>query len=249
MVVVQKKIIGFLALLLMINISWATPPTLSIAVAANFQETLQKLVHVFEQENNVHFIISSASTGELFAQIMQSAPYDMAFLADKKHAILLEKSKKALMGTRWTYAIGQLVLWKPEATDANPANESDLDHFSEGNIALANPDFAPYGFAAQQVLKKRNCWEKLYSHFVFGNSVSQAYHFVATGNAKIGFVAYSEVIDKPGIWIIPQSLYTPLTQQAVILPRAKNNPMAWKFKQFLQSESAKTLIKRDGYDL
>ena len=246
------RLIFLSVLLLMTKITFAEP-ILSIAVAANFEGTLQKLITTFQHEphqSSVNIVISSASTGELCAQIIHGAPYDLALLADKEHLVLLEKNGTTIPHTQWIYAIGKLVMWNP-TTDHRLTRQDliALTYSTSSKIALANPDFSPYGLAAKQTLQALHLWQKLYPQFVFGNSVSQATNFVATRNAKLGFIAYSEVLHDPYLWIIPASLYSPLKQYAVLLQHAKNHPDAWRFKAFMQSAKAKEIIRKDGYGI
>ncbi len=244
--ILQKILLGII--LLTAQIAWAEP-TLSIAVTADFEPTLQKIATQFQAQHQVKILISSASTGVLYAQIMHGAPYDLFLAADQQHPLLLAKADKIIPGSRATYAIGQLTLYQPNATQA--VTEQRLIHFKQGKIALANPDFAPYGLAAKQTLQHMQLWGQLMPHLVFGESVSQAYGFIATGNVQMGFVALSQVQppQPSSVWIVPQSFYSPLNQQAVLLLHAQNNPEAVAFMQFLHSQSIQSLIQRAGYGI
>ncbi len=220
--------------------------TISIAVAANFSPTLEKIVTKFQKKNHAKISISSASTGVIYAQIMQGAPYDIFFSADQLHPELLEEQGKIIPGSRFTYAIGKLVLYSSQAT--RPLQEQDLTSFRAGKIAIANPDFSPYGLAAKQTLQHLQLWTTLLPHFVFGESISQTYSFVATGNAQLGLLALPQVVtQQSSIWLVPQSMYSPIIQQVVLLQQAKYNTDAIAFEEFLHSETVKKIIEEDGY--
>lgn len=221
-----------------------------IAVAANFTDTSRSLAEQFEQATGHHAIISYGSTGKLYAQITNGAPYDVFLAADSERPALLEQQGLTVNGSRFTYASGKLVLWSPHPQRF----EHGPDYLSGGDfqrLAMANPQTAPYGLAARQVLERLSLWPTLQPRLVRGDSIAQAFQFVATGNADAGFVALSQVQSWPdqdgSVWDIPPALYQPITQQAVLLNRGQDNPAATAWLEFLRSDQARTLIQQSGY--
>jgi molybdate transport system substrate-binding protein len=223
---------------------------LRIAVAANFRVTADALLKHFTQRSGYSGTLSSGSTGQLYAQIRQGAPFDVFLAADADRPRLLESQGLAVPGTAFTYAVGKLVLWSPGrdlSEDPTALLEGNFRH-----LALANPDTAPYGAAARQVLQHLGLWSKLRSRVVQGQDVGQTYQFIATGNAELGFVALSQLrlagqVSPRHCWVVPQRLYRPLEQQAVLLKRARDHAAARSFLEFLRGERARDLIRRDGY--
>lgn len=221
-----------------------------VAVASNFSETLKVLAKAFAQESGHRVTVIPGSTGKLYAQVNHGAPFDAFFSADVRRAQLLEKHNLALPGSRFTYAIGKIVLWSPDA-DYIDAHGAALSNQPYKHIAIANPKLAPYGKAAQEVLKAFNLWQSLPGQLVQGENIAQTYQFVKSRNASLGFVALSQ-LKKPGqaiegsFWLVPQTMYTPIEQQAVQL---KDNPTAQQFITFVQSDAAIEIIKSYGYDV
>jgi molybdate transport system substrate-binding protein len=228
----------------------ASATELTIAVAGNFSEPIKILSHRFEAETGTIVIMSFGSTGKHYTQIKNGAPFDIFFAADKKHPELLEKEGLVVSGSRFTYAIGKVVLWSPEPSLVDASG----DILSKGDfkfLAIANPRLAPYGKAAQEVLTARKDWNKLSSRFVQGKDITQTFQFVQSKNAELGFIAYSQ-IKKPGktiagsFWDIPQNLYTPIEQQVVLL---KDSKTARAFITFISSTESKKIIREYGYSL
>ena len=215
--------LGFLCLFFCASISAGE---IHVAVAANFLGTMNEVAAQFEQTTGSHVIVSSGSTGSLYAQIENGAPYDIFLSADSEATRRLESAGTAVAGSRFAYAIGKLALWSadPKRVDqgGKVLRSSEIKH-----LAIPNPDIAPYGAAAQQVLQRMGLWESLKPRLVQGESVAQTFQFVAGGNAEAGFVAYSQVKESHNVgscWIVPQEMYSPLEQQAVLLQRARDNP-------------------------
>ena len=223
---------------------------IQVAVASNFSGPLKYLARQFEQHTSHKIIVISGSSGKLYAQIIHGAPYDAFFSADHRRPKLLEQNNLALKNTRFTYAIGKLILWSP---DPNLINHSSEVLFSRSfqHIAMANPRLAPYGLAAKQVLQKLELWESLKNKMVRGENIGQAFQFVKSGNTPLGFVARSQVVtpSRPltgSLWEIPDSYYTPIQQQAVQL---KDNPVSYEFLAFVQSQAAQKTIQSFGYGI
>lgn len=221
-----------------------------VAVASNFTKPMTMLASKFEQETGHKVILSFDSTGKHYAQITNGAPFDMFFAADVERPRLMEAAGKIVPGSRFTYAIGRLVLWSPHA-DYVDRHGMILEQGEFKRLAIANPRLAPYGLAAQQVLQTRGLWNTVKSRLVRGENIGQAFHFVASGNAEMGFVALSQIrrpknVNQGSYWNVPQSLYRPIRQQAVML---NENDAARAFLKFVRSPQARKLIEEFGYDL
>lgn len=222
-----------------------------IAVAANFTDTTRQLITAFAEATGLEAVASYGSTGKLYAQIDNGAPFDVFLAADSHRPELLEKSGQGVAGTRFTYARGKLALWTPTpGTFEDPKAWLESGEFAR--LAIANPKTAPYGFAAQEVLTKMDLWDSLQSRLVRGDSIAQTFQFVATTNAQSGFVALSQVRawDSQGgsLWMIPQSYYSPINQQAILLTRSESNRAAHQWIEFLRSDTAKNIIEEFGYE-
>ena len=213
--------------------------SLKIGVASNFRSTLDKMVSKFNIAHGVNVQISAASTGTLFAQVQNGAPFDILFAADRLRPALLEAEGHTRH--RKTYAYGQLVFWTPKG----PASETSFQHYKK-TIAIANPKFAPYGIAAMDLLKFMKIKPR---RLVYGNNVSQAFNFVRTGNASAGLVALSQVthlnIPKDQFWAVPIEFHTPIEQQLVVLKAASKLSELFLAHTF-SSESSKLIIE-SGY--
>ncbi len=240
-------------LALLLALLW-TPPTpadeLRVAVASNFVDTLKQLAARFEQTSVHKLVISQGSTGKHYAQIRNGAPFHMFFAADSRRPSLLEQEGLAISGSRFTYAHGSLVLWslKPNYVD----NAGKILHTGKfRHLAIANPRLAPYGQAAQAVLQSLGLWQTIRHRVVRGENVNQAFHFVMSGNAELGFVARSQLSKltertQGSLWLIDPSLYPKIEQQAVLLT---NDEAAQQFTDFIKSTEGRTIIKRHGYDV
>ena len=222
---------------------------LRVAVASNFTRAMTSLAQQFEKDTGHKVKLVFGSTGKHYAQIRNGAPFDAFFAADKKRPQLLEDEGLAVPGSRFNYALGKLVLWSPEAGYVDPAGKV----LSDGNyyhLAIANPKLAPYGRAAKEVLQSHGLWNSLKDKAVRGENIGQAFQFVNSGNAELGFVAYSQ-IKQPAqaivgsYWEVPQSLYTPIEQQAVLL---KDNKATRDFISYVRSKPALEIIQNYGYD-
>jgi molybdate transport system substrate-binding protein len=237
----------FICLLLFLP-SYALADTIRVAVASNFSEPIKAIAARYESHTGHRLLLVFGSTGKHYAQIKNGAPFELFLAADTSRPQLLEKQRIAIDGSRFTYARGRLVLWSPSNNYVDNKGIV-LDSGEYRHLAIANPKLAPYGKAAQEVLESRGLWENLQRRMVRGESIGQTYQFVRSGNAELGFVAYSQInrpnhITTGSYWVIPQTLYKPIEQQAVLL---KENIVARDFMSFLQTQEVKTLIKRYGY--
>ena len=221
-----------------------------IAVAANFTDVTRQIVPLFEQATGHTTRISYGSTGMLFSQIENGAPFDVFLAADTRRPVKAEAEGLAVPGSRFIYARGKLVLWSVKQ-GAFEAGESFLKRGEFAHAAIANPETAPYGLAARQVMEHLGVWQTLQPRLVRGDSIAQTFQFVATGNAEIGFVAWSQVKawqGTPGTtWEIPADDYAPIEQAAVLLRRGANNPAARAFLAFLKRDSTRAVIEHFGY--
>ncbi|MGC2461014.1 MAG: molybdate ABC transporter substrate-binding protein [Steroidobacteraceae bacterium] len=226
---------------------------LDIAVAANFYGTLQRLAPKFEQAGGNRLLLSSGASGQFYTQIREGAPFDVLLSADSDRPKQLETEGLAVAGSRFTYAIGTLVLWSPKAGVVDRDGKV-LRAGAYRMLGIADPRNAPYGAAAQQVLTALGLWDKLNQDkkLAIGENINQAWQFAATGNVDMAFVALSQVSDGKMIsgsyWLPPQTLYAPLNQDAVILTRTSKRPAAEAFLKWLrQDPKAVATIKAAGY--
>lgn len=220
-----------------------------VAVAANFTEPAKEIAAAFRKKTGHVAILSFGSSGAFYTQLSHGAPFEVFLSADADRPRKAEQEGLAAPGSRFTYAIGRLVLYSatPGLVDAKGAV---LRRGRFTHIAIADPVTAPYGAAAVQAMQKLGVYPALASKLVKGSSITQAYQFVATGAAELGFVAVSQVIAVPGgsRWPVPKTLHAPIEQQAVLLKTGAKNPAALAFARFLLSAPAIAIIRRYGYD-
>lgn len=223
----------------------------TVAVASNFTVTAKALVAEFEAQSGHRVALSFASTGKLYTQILYGAPFDALLAADELRPLLAEREGLAVAGSRFTYARGKLVLASVDPALAATSPAALSGSFSGGKIALANPATAPYGAAAVEVMQALGVYDALQPRLVRGDNIAQAYQFMVTKNAPLGFVALAQVInnDQASWWQVPEDLYTPLLQDAVLLKRGAGNAAAQAFMAFLKSTAARTMIAEYGYGL
>ena len=225
-----------------------------VAVASNFLSTLNEIKRQYTQNTGHSLLVSSGSSGKLYAQIRHGAPFEIFFSADAERPILLEQEGLAVQGSRVTYAVGKLTLWSADPTLIKRNGFMVLSEDRFDHMAMANPKTAPYGRAANQVLVKLGVLKKVKKKAVYGENIGQTFQFVFSGNAQLGFVALSQVLD-PKVrelgsrWVVPPNLYDPLQQQVVLLENGRRNEAATSFFHYVQSAKAKMIIKRFGYGL
>ncbi len=227
--------------------------SVSVAVASNFIAPMRKIAEAFAQETGHRAVLASGSTGGFHVQIKNGAPFEVLLAADDETPLRIEREGLGVEGSRFTYAIGQLVLWseQPGYVDAraNILRSSKFDR-----IAIANPRLAPYGSAAVETLTRLGVLKDVQSRLVQGENIAQTYQFVATGNVQLGFVALSQVISDGKIsrgsgWIVPPDFHTPIRQDAILLVNGKDQPAAIALMKFLRGEKARAVIRSFGYDL
>lgn len=222
----------------------------TVAVAANFTAPAGDLAAAFEARTGYHVDLSFGSTGQLYTQITQGAPFDILLSADSARPAKAVKEGWGVEGTQFTYAIGKLVLWSPQANLID-AQGDVLKAGTFTHLAVANPVTAPYGAAAMEVMTTLGILHDIEPKLVTGENIAQTYQFVTSGNAELGFVALSQVVGEAAgsRWIVPESLYTPIRQDAVLLKVGEQNTFAKAFLAYLKEPEAVTIIKKFGYGL
>ena len=216
-----------------------------VATAANFYPVLIKIKKLFEEETSHSITIIRGSTGKLYAQIIRGAPFDVFLSADSARAEKLVKQGNSLDGKSYVYAVGQLVVWHPDATNSQVIREK-LFSGDFNKLAIANPKIAPYGKASIEALKTLEIYEEVKDKLVFGENISQTLQFVDSGAADIGFVARAHVYDSMH-WEVDTYLHKPIIQKMILLKQTKDPQIAEAFIQFMQSDKIKKLIEANGY--
>ena len=248
------KVFTFLLIFIGLNSTQAFADEVRVAVASNFYPAMKEIALQYELKKsktseNHKIVLIPGSSGRHYAQIMNGAPFDLFFSADKVRPILLEKKGISENGSRFTYALGKLVLWS--SLDGFVEKEERLYHKDLRFIAIANPKIAPYGVAAKEALISINLWEDMKSKLIRGENIAQTFQFVNSGNAKLGFVSYSQLMNPNypvggSFWMVPQSLYKPIEQQAVLL---RESLLAKDFLSFVRTDQSLNIISKFGYDL
>jgi molybdate transport system substrate-binding protein len=227
---------------------------LTIAVASNFQRTAVAIADAFSESSQISVRVIPGSTGKLYAQISNGAPYDIFLAADSDRPRRLEDDGVAIKGSRFTYAIGSLLLWSADTT----LKESDcLEVLHSGayrHLAIANPATAPYGAAAIEFLKAEGVYNETSSRLVYGENIAQAFQFVATGNATLGLIAASQLVAglsvKTGCQSkVSRDMHSQIAQQAVLLAHSKSTAAAKQFAAFLQGPQAAEILEDHGYEV
>lgn len=231
----------------------ANAETTLVAVASNFTKPMTEIAAEFEKTTGHTAQLSFGSSGKFVSQFENGAPFEVFLSADDKSPAKLEKSGFVVEKSDFTYALGKLVLWSATANYVDDKGEI-LSKGGFQHIALADPKLAPYGAAAIEVLKNMNALDKVQPLFVLGENISQTHQFISTGNAELGFVALSQVVENGKIsssssWIVPQNFYPPIKQNAVLLKTGAENPAAKALLDYLKTAPALAIIQKYGYDL
>ena len=226
-----------------------------IAVASNFYPTMKEVVKQFEIEafdssKASKIVLIPGSSGKHYAQIINGAPFDLFFSADKIRPVLLEQQRIFKNESRFTYALGKLALWSPikGLVDSEGQILYDKDFRF---LAIANPKIAPYGIATKETLVSMKLWQDMNEKLVRGENIAQAFQFISSGNAELGFISFSQLMNlnfsvRGSFWEVPQSLYNPIEQQAVLLT---DSSLGRDFMLFVQTDKALNIISKFGYDL
>lgn len=246
----RSIVTGLAALVLMAAAAPALAAQTRVAVAANFTEPAREIARRFKARTGHEAALSFGSSGQIFTQIANGAPFEVFLSADAERPRKAEADGLAVAGTRFTYAAGRLVLWSrtPGLVDGRGAV---LRSGKFEKLAIADPKAAPYGRAAVETLRRLGLYDALSPRLVTGTSITQAYQFTDTGAAEVGFVALSQVIGhrQGSRWIVPAASHTPIEQQAVLLKTGAANPAARAFLTFLKGAEAKAIIRRYGYEV
>lgn len=231
--------------------SAAQAETVSVAVASNFTAPMQKIAEEFAKDTGHKAELSFGATGKFYAQINNGAPFGVLLAADDTTPAKIAKEGMGVADSRFTYAIGKLVLWSKQ--DGYVDDKGDVLKANKfQHIAIANPKLAPYGLAAEQTLTQMGLLDAIKPKFVQGENIGQTYQFAATGNAELGFVALSQVMEDGKIksgsaWVVPASMHEPIRQDAIVLNTAKDNPAAKALMDYLQGDKARAIITSYGY--
>ena len=223
-----------------------------VAVATNFLSAFKVIAEGFQRVTGHQVLVSSGSSGKLYVQIQNGAPFDLFFSADAQRPELLEQEGLAVSGSRFTYAVGRLTLWSVDPSLIPGDGEAVLRQGTFRFLAIANPKTAPYGQAAFQTLNALKLWEHLEGRLVRGENIGQTFQFVFTENAQLGFVALSQVLDPKlknvgARWDVPTHLHAPLIQQAVLLNRGRENSAAKSLMDYMKGKAARDIIEGFGY--
>lgn len=245
----SRRLRGAVAVVCCLLSSSVQAEVVRVAVASNFVEAARALAHTFERNSGHQTLISSGSTGQLFAQIAHQAPFHVFLAADRARPRKAVDDGLAVAGSRFTYAIGRLVLYSRD-----PGRVRDGDTLTQGGfsrLAIANPRTAPYGRAAVEAMRALGVYPRLRTALVEGQNIGQTYQFVATGNAELGLVARAQVArhQQGSRWLLPADLHAPIAQDAVLLKHGEHHPAAQAFLAFLRSTQARAIIESFGYQL
>jgi molybdate transport system substrate-binding protein len=242
---------GLIALCLLLAGRPLNAAEVSVAVASNFLAPMQRIAAAFEQDTGHKARLAFGSTGKFYAQIKNGAPFQLLLAADEETPRRMEQEGLGVSGSRATYAVGRLVLYS--ATPGLVDDKGLVLATPFSRLSLADPKLAPYGAAAVQTLIKLGHWQRLQPQLVTGESVGQAFQFVASGNAQLGFVAMSQVMTDGqmrggSFWLVPQALHAPLKQDMLLLKSAQNNPAALSLVRYLLGDKARSLMRAYGYE-
>jgi len=221
----------------------------NVAVAANFTEAAKEIAAAFQQKTGHEAVLSFGSSGQFYTQITQDAPFQIFLSADNERPKKLVDDGLGVSDSRFTYAVGKLVLWSK--TPDLVKGEETLKAASFAKLSICNPVAAPYGAAAVEAMKSLKVYDALQPKFVEGANITQAFQFVQTGNAELGFIALSQLTgnDSGSRWLVPQTLYTPILQDAVLLKKGASNEAATAFMTFLKGPEARAIIEKYGYEV
>ncbi len=249
----MKTAASSLALLATLTLGNAWADEVQVAVAANFTAPIQAIAKDFEADTGHKLVSAFGATGQFYSQIKNGAPFEVFLSADDSTPAKLESEGETVKGSRFTYAVGTLALWSAK-TGYVDSNGQVLKDNQYQHLAIANPKAAPYGLAATQVLEKLKLTEATKAKLVEGQNITQAFQFVSTGNAELGFVALSQIykdgkVTGGSAWIVPAKLHDPIKQDAVILNKGKDNPAAKALVDYLKGPKAAAIIKSYGYAL
>ncbi len=255
MVMGRHRVFGLISIAMLLSPALAaSQERVTVAVASNFVRTATEIVNRFNAETGHQVHISAGSTGKLYAQIINGAPYDILLAADAERPRLLEEANLGAKGTRFTYAFGTLVLWSRDPGIAEAGCRAQLLQLDGKHLAIANPGTAPYGVAAREFLVDAGLWEQVRPRLVMGENITQTLQFVASGNASLGLIAQSQssipALPPPTCeWVVPAHTYSPVEQQAILLQRSVDKKAAIAFLNYLRGPAGREQIAGHGYVL
>ncbi|MEF9898654.1 MAG: molybdate ABC transporter substrate-binding protein [Pseudomonas sp.] len=234
-----------------LNSAWADE--VQVAVAANFTAPIQAIAKDFEKDTGHKLVAAYGATGQFYAQIKNGAPFEVFLAADDSTPEKLEKEGAGVKGSRFTYAVGTLALWSAKAGYVDDKGEVLKKNLYK-HLSIANPKAAPYGLAATQVLDRLELTDATKGKIVEGQNITQAYQFVSTGNAELGFVALSQIykdgkVSEGSAWIVPSNLHEPIKQDALTLNKGKDSAAAKALVEYLKGPKAAAVIKSYGYEI
>lgn len=243
---------GLLAVCMLVHAGQLAAEPLTIAVASNFATPARRIADEFAAASGQSVQMVSGSTGKLYAQIVNGAPFDVLLAADAARPLKLEAEGLGVAGSRFSYATGALVLWSADKRLAGADCRLALRDAGDWKLAIANPATAPYGAAAEQFLRSEQLWDSLQQRLVIGENIAQALQFVATGNARLGLIAASQEVGsrlpEPACrWPVPASTHAPIEQQAILLRDAPSPEAARAFLDYLHADAARAVIRSYGY--
>ena len=230
---------------------WVQADEVKVAVAANFAAPFKQIADRFRIKTGHNAVASLGSTGALYAQIVNGAPYELFLSADAERPDVLIKQGHAVAGTRQTYAVGRLVLWSKKPSFVDDEGKLLQTGFN-GRLAIANPVTAPYGLAAQQTLERLGQWNSVQRGLVRGENIAQTFQFASSGSVDAAFVALSQIksgdwVGKGSYWLVPETLHAPIEQQMVLLENGKNSQAAKALMEFIASSEGRRIISGAGY--
>ncbi len=245
----RMLIVAMIALIVSVGVH---ADTLTVAVASNFSEALRAIAAEFKGQTGHEVHVSPGSSGKLYAQIINGAPYDILLSADAHRPEMLERESMIAAGSRFTYAIGQLVLWSRDSDFADNACIDGLRELGKKKLAIANPLLAPYGLAAKQYLVARGLWNEVQENLVYGENIAQTFQYAVSGNASIAVISTSQLGGAENfapvcVVPIPASAHDAILQQAVQLARSPNARAAREFLSFLRGPESRAIIVEHGY--
>lgn len=248
----MRFLLNSLAVLLGVFPVFAQQP-LSVAAAADLQPVMTEIAMRFERQSGASVKLSFGSSGNFFAQIQNGAPYDLFFSADLEYPTRLKTAGLIATDSLYRYATGRIALWSPANTSIDVSK--GLPILSEERvrkIAIANPAHAPYGRAAEAALRNSNLWNSISTKLVFGENIAQTAQFVQSGNADVGIVALSLVLgpamkDRGSYFVVPEKLYPPLQQAAVILKSSQHQALARRFIDYMKTREITFLLQQYGF--
>ena len=245
----MKRLLAFLVISVLATAGAHAQQTdeTKVAVAANFTEPAKEIATLFKQKTGYDAVLSFGASGPFYTQITQDAPFQVFLSADEKRPKDAVDNGLAIADSRFTYAIGKLVLWS-KSIDVTKGDDA-LKAGAFNKLSIANPTAAPYGAAAIEAMKALGVYAAIEPKIVQGATIAQAFQFVATGNAELGFVALSQLasVMAGSRWLVPDALYKPIRQDAVLLKKGADDAASRAFMAFLKGAESKAIIQKYGY--